>query len=237
MKCVGIPISQGYQTPVNSILPIGAVVPAPGETTLSIEDLDPITPELSEKLNLLKDLKLSFEKREFDSLSLFEIPDFLKEYNELRKAFLAVNKDVDMISMTDLPDSSNPPISLIPQLLAEYKRMVENMKKTFICTICNKAFTTRFSLKTHMVIHTDLKPFECPYEGCNKCFRTKSTLNTHINLIHTLEKDYICSSCGKAYSKPWLLKQHERRHHTVQRCQCKQCSMTFTYPYQVCFSY
>ena len=138
-----------------------------------------------------------------------------------------------MISTTDLPDSSNPPISLLPQLLSEYKSMVENMKKTFVCTICNKSFTTRFSLKTHMVIHADLKPFECPYEGCNKCFRTKSTLNTHISLIHTVEKDYICSACGKAYSKPWLLKQHERRHHIVQRCQCKHCSKSFTYPYQV----
>ena len=134
MKCIGIPIAQGYQTSVNSILPIGTVVPTTEEATLSIDDLNPVTPELSEKINLLKELKISYDKREYDSLSLSEVPDFLKEYNELRKAFLTVNKDVDMLSMTDLPDSSNPPLSLLPQLLTEYKYMVENMKKTLMAT-------------------------------------------------------------------------------------------------------
>ena len=97
MKCIGIPIAQGYQTSVNSILPIGTVVPTTEEATLSIDDLNPVTPELSEKLNLLKELKISYDKREYDSLSLSEVPDFLKEYNELRKAFLTVNKDVERL--------------------------------------------------------------------------------------------------------------------------------------------
>lgn len=87
------------------------------------------------------------------------------------------------------------------------------MKKPYRCqadACCDKAFTTRFSLrrhesthtpskqhkclrcgktfalgqylKEHMYIHTGQKPFKCPYEGCTKAFRQAGKLSLHKKL-------------------------------------------------------
>lgn len=188
-----------------------------------------------DKSHLLRNLKTTFTSRSFDSLTLSEIPVFLSEYSELRKAYSLVNKDDAFIALSVLDDPGNPPISHIPQLLEEYKLMVQNLKKSYICTTCHKSFTTRYSLNSHMAIHSDSKPYECPHSDCGKCFRTKSALNTHISLTHSSVKEHVCAVCGKSYSKLWLLRQHELRHHLNHRYQCSKCEQSFAYPYQVCF--
>ena len=188
-----------------------------------------------DKSHLLRNLKTTYTSRSFESLTLSEIPIFLCEYVELRKAYSLVNKDDSYLSLSAMEDPGNPPISQIPQLLEEYKLMVQNLKRSFVCPTCHKSFTTRYSLNSHISIHSDSKPYECPHADCGKCFRTKSALNTHISLTHSSVKEHVCSVCGKSYSKLWLLRQHELRHHVNHRYQCSKCEQSFAYPYQVYF--
>lgn len=74
-----------------------------------------------DKSHLLRNLKTTYTSRSFESLTLSEIPIFLCEYVELRKAYSLVNKDDSYLSLSAMEDPGNPPISQIPQLLEEYQ--------------------------------------------------------------------------------------------------------------------
>ena len=51
--------------------------------------------------------------------------------------------------------------------------------------MCKKAFATNSSLKCHMRIHNNERPYVCDYQGCNKAFRTSTQLKQHL-LQHTV---------------------------------------------------
>merc|ERR1711874_877419 len=46
-----------------------------------------------------------------------------------------------------------------------------------LCVECGKGFPHKYSLKKHMMIHTDERPIECPV--CHMRFRTNSNYNKH----------------------------------------------------------
>lgn len=54
----------------------------------------------------------------------------------------------------------------------------------FPCTVCWKAFSSRHSMITHMLIHSNSRPFKCEY--CTTTFRTRGHLKIH-QQIHLRE--------------------------------------------------
>ena len=241
----GVQIQQPYPSNVcvGSIMAIGPNVSHTVEPGISMPDVTPLPLNTMEKTITLKGTKLSFTNRSFESLTYSEIPLLMKELSELRR--IQYHSDVRSMfvcyfqknGLLDDPlpqeDISNLTLSQVPALLEEYKSLVVSMKKSFVCPTCNKTFSSRYSLNVHMNIHSESKPYECPHTNCRKCFRTKSALNTHINLTHTEIKDNICTICGKAFAKAWLLRQHMTRHSANHRYVCLKCSKSFAYPYLV----
>jgi len=65
--------------------------------------------------------------------------------------------------------------------------------KTFKCTICKAAYTTRSHLKFHMHKHTGNYPYNC--EFCGKGFAGKSQYRYHA-LRHSGQCPFICKECG-----------------------------------------
>ncbi|XP_036172705.1 zinc finger protein SNAI1-like [Myotis myotis] len=66
------------------------------------------------------------------------------------------------------------------------------------------------------------KTFNCKY--CNKEYVGLGALKMHIR-SHTLP--YICGTCGKAFSRAWLLQGHVRTHTGEKPYPCSHCNYTF----------
>nr|XP_039326020.1 zinc finger protein SNAI1-like [Saimiri boliviensis boliviensis] len=66
------------------------------------------------------------------------------------------------------------------------------------------------------------KAFNCRY--CNKECLSLGALKTHIR-SHTLP--FVCETCGKTFSRPWLLRCHVRTHTGEKPFSCPHCSRAF----------
>jgi len=69
-------------------------------------------------------------------------------------------------------------------LMIEISSNLYLQKKEHLCLICKKQFTRNGSVKRHMMIHTNEKPFECTIPGCDQKFNQKCNLISHLNLFH-----------------------------------------------------
>ncbi|XP_076829037.1 uncharacterized protein LOC143475167 [Brachyhypopomus gauderio] len=93
-------------------------------------------------------------------------------------------------------------------------------RREFCCTVCNRTFSTKLTLRRHMGIHQGLKPFTCPH--CNYCTRLKASLVQHLR-VHTGEKPYKCPHCPYASIDRSSLRRHSRTHTHEKPYHCQYC--------------
>ncbi|KAG4068838.1 hypothetical protein HA402_004986 [Bradysia odoriphaga] len=93
----------------------------------------------------------------------------------------------------------------------------------YICYICRKGFIHKYYLRSHMIVHSELKAFVC--DVCGKTYRTKAILKRHLN-VHE-GKTYHCEECGKTFPYYARLRIHRYSHRTELNHICKVCSKAF----------
>ena len=94
----------------------------------------------------------------------------------------------------------------------------ESLEKQWICHVCGNASRTIYSLRLHLLIHKDEKPFKCSH--CDKAFRMKQHLVSH-ERVHSNERPFKCHTCGMSFKFQQALRNHRRIMHeaaTLKAC-------------------
>ncbi|KAK0730696.1 hypothetical protein B0H67DRAFT_46580 [Lasiosphaeris hirsuta] len=75
------------------------------------------------------------------------------------------------------------------------------------CQYCETEFTRHHNLKSHLLTHSQEKPYIC--QECNMRFRRLHDLKRHSKL-HTGEKPHICPKCDRKFARGDALARHSK---------------------------
>ncbi|XP_003216371.2 zinc finger protein 366 [Anolis carolinensis] len=100
-------------------------------------------------------------------------------------------------------------------------------QKRWQCPMCDKSYTSKYNLVTHILGHSGIKPHAC--SRCGKLFKQLSHLHTHM-LTHQGTRPHKCQVCHKAFTQTSHLKRHMMQHSEVKPYSCRICGRGFAYP-------
>ncbi|XP_062998836.1 zinc finger protein 710 [Elgaria multicarinata webbii] len=101
------------------------------------------------------------------------------------------------------------------------------VEKRWQCRLCEKSYTSKYNLVTHILGHNGIKPHSCPH--CSKLFKQPSHLQTHL-LTHQGTRPHKCQVCHKAFTQTSHLKRHMLLHSDIKPYSCRFCGRGFAYP-------
>ncbi|XP_019746194.1 protein snail homolog Sna-like [Hippocampus comes] len=107
------------------------------------------------------------------------------------------------------------------------------LQAVYHCMYCAKSYTSLSALSHHQTSHlcvpslpaeasASRPAFHCKH--CPKEYTSLGALKMHIR-SHTLP--CVCTTCGKAFSRPWLLRGHIRTHTGERPFACQHCTRAF----------
>lgn len=103
------------------------------------------------------------------------------------------------------------------------------LRKQYICDLCGERLATLNNLTYHKrVVH--LKQISYPYQChiCSKKYSVRHKTRYEIHMrIHTGEKPFQCSECGKSFIGKEHLAKHEKLHNNEDLVPCEFCAKVY----------
>jgi hypothetical protein len=157
-------------------------------------------------------------------------PSLKKESSEKAKTSLNFgNEEKENQNKTDLAlskDESKDRLEI--NIRIDDSQLVQHGdQKRWQCQLCEKSYTTKHNLVTHILDHNGIKPHLCMV--CGKYFKQLSHLNTHM-LTHDNIKPHVCTICSKSFTQVSHLKRHLTVHMSDEKPhQCDVCGRGFAF--------
>lgn len=107
------------------------------------------------------------------------------------------------------------------------KHAVKHSKdKNFVCTVCGKRLKRQNSLDLHMRTHSGVRNYQC--DMCDTSYFTGSALRNHkVNKHMEAKETFLCTFCGKGFTKKANLEAHITLHTGEKKYQCPHCEKRF----------
>ena len=122
------------------------------------------------------------------------------------------------------------------------KHAVKHSKdKNFVCTVCGKRLKRQNSLDLHMRTHSGVRNYQC--DMCDTSYFTGSALryakvedvqvfiillrNHKVNKHMEAKETFLCTFCGKGFTKKANLEAHITLHTGEKKYQCPHCEKRF----------
>ncbi|XP_061727267.1 zinc finger protein ZFP2-like [Cydia pomonella] len=102
----------------------------------------------------------------------------------------------------------------------------QKFKLDNMCEICGKAYSCLALLKTHQMRHTGDRPFKCT--ECPKGFVTATLLREHRDIVHARLRKYRCPECPKTFLHQSSVYVHRAIHTGEKAYECSFCGKAFT---------
>nr|KAJ3412185.1 hypothetical protein HK105_002417 [Polyrhizophydium stewartii] len=90
------------------------------------------------------------------------------------------------------------------------RRAADPANYRFPCTLCDRAFTRKYNLEAHILVHQNRKPYSCSHKNCSEAFVRKYDLKRHIRTIHQRTYYGPCPHCQRQYSRIDSYRKHVR---------------------------
>ena len=162
----------------------------------------------------------------------FDIAATVKE--ELEDSLYIPSEDLSMQIEMDLKGErvtrikKEVDIPLKPESFREFKD--EFGKRRLQCTHCQQVFNDTRSLKRHVMVHEDIRPYSC--SKCSQSFKRREHLKKHM-VTHSDDRPFKCSQCPYMAKTAQRLKIHAVSHAEAKPFACSVCSHMSKTKYQL----